>query len=359
MMRTLIAALATVLLLAACHSEDKSTGRVTGSLQFSDQAALSSTAAATITLQDVSLADAPAVVVAQKQITDPGPSPIDYQLVYDLSVIDELRTYSVRAQIHDRGQLLFTSDTHAPVLTLGAGPRADLALVEVRRLPTVSPRLVQPGQESAPERTGMFRYMADAALFRDCSSNLVFPVAMEGAYIELERAYLNSGIEPGSEVYTRLRGRYLERPPMEGNINEVNLIVDSFESISSEKQCGPMNNASLINTYWKLVEVNGRAVTTPQDQHEAHMVLATGDEAPRVHGHAGCNRFFGGFEASGNSITFGRMGATMMACPDGMETEQAFLAALEATDRFAITGQTLALYSGETRAAYFEAVYLR
>jgi len=357
MIRTPIAALATLLLLAACHSE--TTGRVTGSLEFYDQAALNSTAVATVTLEDVSLADAPAVVIAEEKITDPGPSPIAYQLVYNLPDIDERRTYSVRAQIHDRGQLLFTSDTHAPVLTRGAGQTANLALVEVRRLPTVSPRLVQPGQGAAPERVGMFRYMADAALFRDCKSNLTFPVAMEGAYIELERAYLDSGIEAGKEIYARLRGRYLERPPMEGNINEVNLIVDSFESISLEDECGPMINESLINTYWKLVALNGRAVATPEDRREAHMILKSGDEAPRVQGSTGCNRFFGGFETTGNSISFGRMGATMMACPDGMETEQAFLAALEASDRYVIAGQTLALYSGETRVADFEAVHLR
>jgi copper homeostasis protein (lipoprotein) len=36
----------------------------------------------------------------------------------------------------------------------------------------------------------MFSYMADAAGFRDCRNGLSFPVAMEGAYIDLERAYL-------------------------------------------------------------------------------------------------------------------------------------------------------------------------
>ena len=125
---------------------------------------------------------------------------------------------------------------------------------------------------------------------------------MEGAYIELERAYLNSGIEPGKEIYVEVRGRYLERPAMEGNINKVNLVIDSFESISPEKECGPMNNASLVNTYWKLVEVNGRAVTTPEAGREAHMILKTGNEAPRVQGHAGCNRFFGAvFKVSRNN----------------------------------------------------------
>ena len=58
---------------------------------------------------------------------------------------------------------------------------------------------------------GMFRYMADAALFRDCRSGKAFPVAMEAKYIDLERAYLDSDVEPGSEIMVRLRARYLER----------------------------------------------------------------------------------------------------------------------------------------------------
>ena len=102
------------------------------------------------------------------------------------------------------------------------------------------------------ELTGMFRYMADAALFRDCRTDRSYPVAMEENYIELERAYLNSGIGPGLEAWVDIRGRYLERPAMEGNHNEVKLIVDSFNSISLGKSCTPEPLVELINTYWKL-----------------------------------------------------------------------------------------------------------
>ncbi len=39
---------------------------------------------------------------------------------------------------------------------------------------------------------------------------------MEAGYKELERAYLDSGVEPGGELMILLTGRYLEREPMEG-----------------------------------------------------------------------------------------------------------------------------------------------
>ena len=38
--------------------------------------------------------------------------------------------------------------------------------------------------------TGMFRYMADAALFTECLTEASFPVAQENDYLALERAYL-------------------------------------------------------------------------------------------------------------------------------------------------------------------------
>ncbi len=65
------------------------------------------------------------------------------------------------------------------------------------------------GEPTGMALEGMFRYMADAALFRDCRDGKTYPVSMEGQYLELERAYLNSGIEPGSEIMASVQGRLL------------------------------------------------------------------------------------------------------------------------------------------------------
>jgi len=206
------------------------------------------------------------------------------------------------------------------------------------------------------ELEGMFRYMADAALFRDCRNNKSYPVSMEGAYIELERAYLNSGIESGSEVMIKVKGRLLERPPMEGNHNIVKLIVDKFDKVLPDETCTPTMHAELLGTYWKLVKLNGQLVRTPEGMKEAHMILAGAEF--RVHGNAGCNNFFGQFETSENTLTFSAMGSTMMACPQAMDTERDFLTALGATTRYEISGLFLELYAEEQLMVRFEAVYL-
>ena len=140
-------------------------------------------AVAKVSLQDVSLADAPAKILAEQEIANPGQVPIAFELEYTLADIDERMSYAVRAEIHDGGRMIFTTDTHVPVLTRGAGNEVEMMLVAVMRPPTVSPPEPPPVAEAGIELSGMFRYMADAALFRDCRNNKTYPVSMEGAYI--------------------------------------------------------------------------------------------------------------------------------------------------------------------------------
>jgi len=207
------------------------------------------------------------------------------------------------------------------------------------------------------ELEGMFRYMADAPLFRDCRNNKVYPVSMEGKYIDLERAYLNSGIESGEEILVRLEGRLLERPAMEENSNIIKLIVDKPHNILPDETCTPAVHAELIGTYWKLVEIDGKAVNAPQDMKEAHMILASAES--RSHGNAGCNNFFGQFETNEDSLTFSATGSTRMACPQAaMDTERGFFAALDTTTRYVISGLFLELYADDQLLARFEAIYL-
>jgi len=228
---------AAVALLAACdrsspgaadsaESTGAPTALVRGSLNYSERIALTDRAVAEITLEDVSRQDAPAEVLAFQRITNPGQVPIRYELPFEPDEIDPRLAYAVRARISDRGRLMFISDTQTPVLTRGAGRVANLMLTAVP----------EPSTDSLPLR-GMFRYFADAAQFRDCDTDEVYAVAMEGAYIDLERAYLNSEIEPAAELLVELQGRYQERPEMEGNKNKINLIVDKLDKVLPQKSC--------------------------------------------------------------------------------------------------------------------------
>lgn len=111
----------------------------------------------------------------------------------------------------------------------------------------------------------------------------------------------------------------------------------------------------LTNTYWKLVELNGTAVS-PGEGKELHMTLRAGD---RVDGYAGCNQFTGAVTVADGGISFGPIASTRRMCQDVMAQEDAFLLALENAHRFAISGEDLAIEDGGGAVTMrFVAVYM-
>ena len=205
---------------------------------------------------------------------------------------------------------------------------------------------------------GMFSYMADAASFTDCLMEVRFPVAMANDYLALERAYLGADHEPGEAVLVTIEGHLAERPRMEGAGTEENVVVDRFVAISPGESCEPRAAlAELENTYWKLVEVGGEAVETPEEGREAHLILRPAEK--HVSGNTGCNQINGGYTLNGEHLEFGPLATTLRACPDEPDIESAFLSALESVTRYELYGERLELYSGSDLVARLEARYMR
>lgn len=114
--------------------------------------------------------------------------------------------------------------------------------------------------------------------------------------------------------------------------------------------------AVLENTYWKLVELGGKKITTSGEAREVHFRLYSTDKTMK--GFGGCNNCFGSYEAdkSANKIRFGEIGATRTACPN-LDGEAAFLNALKSATTYAIAGETMELSSESKVIAKFESVY--
>ena len=116
--------------------------------------------------------------------------------------------------------------------------------------------------------------------------------------------------------------------------------------------CATTGGARLESTYWKLVGLEGVPLTPTQ--REAHFILRPADM--RVSGSGGCNGIGGSYKLDGDRLSFGQMIRTMMACPTGMEIENAFLVALGKTRSARVSGQELTLLDAEGRPlARFEA----
>ncbi len=70
------------------------------------------------------------------------------------------------------------------------------------------------------------------------------------------------------------------------------------------------------------------------------------DQAGRVGGSGGCNRYGGPVEVSGETIRFGPLASTRMACAPAIgDQEERFFAALQSATRFVFTAEgKLVLY---------------
>lgn len=137
----------------------------------------------------------------------------------------------------------------------------------------------------------------------------------------------------------------------------VNIMVSRVRSQQRSKGQPPKPNASLFNTYWKPVELQGQPVLNGAGQRELHMVITGRDS--RIRGFSGCNRFFGHYAVSNDQLYFNQLASTPMMCFEAMEQEQQFLETLGSTSSFEIKGDVLMLYAADGRAILrFEAVYL-
>lgn len=131
----LIAPLA--LVVAACSSmpdAESASTQVDVTAAYRERIMLTPGHVLTVKVEDVSLMDAPARVMAQaSQPLDGRGPPYAVTLSVPNSQIDARHTYAVRAEIRDpAGALRFTTDTRHSVLTNGAPNKADIIMVGVR-----------------------------------------------------------------------------------------------------------------------------------------------------------------------------------------------------------------------------------
>lgn len=101
---------------------------------------------------------------------------------------------------------------------------------------------------------------------------------------------------------------------------------------------------ALRGRQWTLVELDGRAAVAGLGGETPHLRLRA--DSARVEGSTGCNTFFGPYaRGSGDALRFGPLASTRRACADAEPAAQEarFVAALEATRRHALRGDTLVL----------------
>ncbi len=436
---------------------------ITGTASYRERIAAPPDARFEAVLEDISLADVPAVVMGRAVIEAAGNPPYAFQIAYDAQALRPGHRYAVRATLRQGDRLLFTTDTVAPVLTTAEDTEVTLRLVQVRstadaqvfgahglRLPAsftgtlpcadcegiahhldlwpdqgFALRRTYLGKDAAPEDvlgrwsadaagqaivlhgTGtpplrfevtapdrlrllaqdgspiesdlpydlaggplaptdltapvaaLVRYMADAATVELCATGQRYPVALEGDWLALERAYRDARAEPGAPVLALAQISLAERPGMDGGTPRT-AVIERYLGLRPGASCARQRTtAALTGTYWKLVELGGTPVTPVPEAREPHMVLRGGTDAG-VAATAGCNRIAGGYALGEDGLRFGALAMTSMMCPEPLAAlERGFAAALTAAEGHVIAGQSLILTDGDGQPlAGFDAVYL-
>lgn len=107
-------------------------GMITGTVSYLQRIALPPEALITVSLQDMTLADAPSKLIVEQRFPAAGRQvPIAFRLPYDSAGIDASHRYSLRATITMRGRLIFTTASAYPVLTGSGGRNVDMVLQAV------------------------------------------------------------------------------------------------------------------------------------------------------------------------------------------------------------------------------------
>jgi copper homeostasis protein (lipoprotein) len=196
---------------------------------------------------------------------------------------------------------------------------------------------------------GMVVFLDGAAVFTDCVSGTRYPIAPEGdARTALQHASLQARSDPTAEVLAEIEGSIVKRPRESGGEQEM-LMVSKFVNVTAGMTCaGPsaaaapsgVTPSAVEGIDWTLVQVADKTIDAKDPKPPA---IRLDPAEKRMAGFAGCNRVFGSYTLEGSSLRFDGTGATRMMCPDAMEVENAFLAAITATRSFTLKDGMLAL----------------
>jgi len=113
------------------------------------------------------------------------------------------------------------------------------------------------------------------------------------------------------------------------------------------------SSSSLYGTTWKLVSYGPAA--NPLNATSGDETALTFGNDGKLSGNIGCNSLFGNFKVSGNSITFGPIASTLMACDDAlMQQEIAVTQVLAEKAIFSLENSRLTVTSqnGETLVTF-------
>ncbi|HKK28995.1 MAG TPA: YbaY family lipoprotein [Alphaproteobacteria bacterium] len=330
---------------------------VSGKALYRERITVPPEAVFTAMLQDISLADAPAVEIGRVVMDPAGQPPYEFSIIYDAGRIDQRHTYAVRTTITVGERLMFTSDAVHPVLTRGSPDHVEI-LMKMTSGQELGDRMQQSGIRAARFQ-GMFTFTGDVARFRECRTGRMYPVAMEASFPVVERAYRKNVIELGQPLLMKLEGVLAMRPKEDDEGQEQMLVVLALNDTMPGKTCDDLiSPADLLDTRWVAERLGGLNVEPTREHRLPYLVLSSQDN--RYRASAGCNDLGGQYLLDAQKLRFMPGLSSTMACPPTVrEWEIAFKHVLAQTASYRIDGMILILIDPEAEEiARFRAEHL-
>jgi copper homeostasis protein (lipoprotein) len=105
--------------------------------------------------------------------------------------------------------------------------------------------------------------------------------------------------------------------------------------------------SQLEDTKWNLVQIGNQSMSDENPNVEPNLTFHSKDRS--VSGSGGCNQFHGGYAVDGETLAFGQIASTLMACAEGMDVEQNFLGSLEAVATWRLDQGVLEFFDPDGR----------
>ncbi|MCI5140059.1 MAG: META domain-containing protein, partial [Candidatus Electrothrix sp. AR1] len=169
-------------------------------------------------------------------------------------------------------------------------------------------------------------------------SGVSFPLLTHNRAAEAEQAYQDILHGRAGSLFVTLDVRFSSRSGRGDRLIPVRSVsIDPYRSCNDKE----LRIATIADNRWYLIEVGGKTLEPESVSKPPFLKVQSGEQL--IQGSAGCNHFTGSWLFADNEFVFSRIAATRMACPVGMEVEDAFLQALDNTRRYTIRGDILSL----------------
>ncbi|MDU9049914.1 MAG: META domain-containing protein [Candidatus Electrothrix sp. Rat3] len=197
----------------------------------------------------------------------------------------------------------------------------------------------EPIYEGVVRVQGMYSRKRGRGVFRECLSGVSFPLLNQGRVAAAEQAYQDILHGRSESLLVTLDVRLSSRSGRGDRLIPVRSVhIDPYRSCKGKER----RIATIADNRWYLIEVGGKMLEPETVSKSPFIKVQSGEQL--IQGSAGCNNFTGSWLFANNEFVFSRIAATRMACPVGMEMEDAFLQALDNTRRYTIKGDTLRLH---------------